>query len=195
MKVFTIESGQVSPGAMVQERTIAGGKVKIDIVLVGERGRGRKEAFLPVQGRVEEGKEGDRRIFHAVMGQTQNGRPKLIVADEDDDNETTLIVFRTTIGYRGGNAHTGDRSPEWTQEEPVFLPFPGEVLARGTVAQGGAGRMGSGSQLIAIVPKGMVFRTAYSGRLYGEPSAHYYLFDGQNILAVTWEERVATGIF
>jgi len=57
-----------------------------------------------------------------------------------------------------------------------FHPFPGQVLVRGTIAQGAAGRMGCGEQIIAVIPAGKVFRTAYSGRLYGTPSAHYYVY-------------------
>jgi hypothetical protein len=68
-------------------------------------------------------------------------------------------------------------------------------LAEGRIAQGDAGRMGWGTQLIAVVPKGAVFRTAYTGRLYGRPSAHYYLFNGETILSATWEERVASELF
>jgi phosphoribosyl-ATP pyrophosphohydrolase len=54
--------------------------------------------------------------------------------------------------------------------------------------------MGSGEQIIAIVPKNVVFRTGYSGRLYGAPAGHYYIFDGKQLLAVTWGERMATDI-
>jgi len=45
------------------------------------------------------------------------------------------------------------------------------------------------------MPKGVVFRTGYSGRLYGAPAAHYYVFDGEKILAATWEERMLTELF
>lgn len=40
-----------------------------------------------------------------------------------------------------------------------------------------------------LIPRGAVFRTSYSGRLYGDPASHYYVFDGAVIRAVTWEER------
>jgi hypothetical protein len=41
--------------------------------------------------------------------------------------------------------------------------------------------MGSGSQYIATMPKDVVFRTSYSGRLYGAPSAHYYVWTGERL--------------
>lgn len=76
-----------------------------------------------------------------------------------------------------------------------FAPFPGEILVEGVIAQGDAGRMGSGHQYVAIIPKGVVFRTGYSGRLYGKPAAHYYLWDGERLLAATWEERQVSDLF
>ena len=132
--------------------------------------------------------------------------------EEADTTEKCICIFRTKIGFRGGNSHTGDRKeeywvPNWfwrsdllalgkelkeryTKEEAIsiveelnssyqwdaiferkleFHPFPGEILCKGIIAQGQAGRMGSGEQLVAVMPRGVVFRTGYSGRLYGAP--------------------------
>lgn len=63
------------------------------------------------------------------------------------------------------------------------------------IAQGAAGRMGSGKQLVAIMPAGIVFRTGYSGRLYGAPSEHYYIYRDGQLLSATWDEREASDIF
>ena len=71
--------------------------------------------------------------------------------------------------------------------------FPGEVICRGRIAQGDAGYMGGNEQIVAVMPAGVWFRTGYSGRLYGSPSAHYYRFDGERIIAVTWDERQLLG--
>lgn len=71
-----------------------------------------------------------------------------------------------------------------------FLEFPGNIIAKGWIAQGAAGYAGSGQQIIATVPKNAVFRTGYSGRLYGAPAAHYYVFTGETVLASTWEDRL-----
>jgi len=76
-----------------------------------------------------------------------------------------------------------------------FHPFPGEIISTGIIAQGDAGRMGNGEQLVAIIPEGIVFRTGYSGRLYGHPAEHYYIFRDGKIIAVTMDEREATDIF
>lgn len=76
-----------------------------------------------------------------------------------------------------------------------FHPFPGEIISTGIIAQGDAGRMGSGEQLVAIMPADVVFRTGYSGRLYGYPSEHYYIYRDGKLLAVTREERELSDIF
>lgn len=81
------------------------------------------------------------------------------------------------------------------ERDAVFYPFPGEILSEGIIAQGDAGRMGSGEQLVAVMPANTVFRTGYSGRLYGAPSEHYYIYRDGELLAATLEERELTDIF
>ena len=199
MKVFTINSGNVSEGASVEDVKIESAEITFQAISVGERGRGRKLATLPVDQRacVANGEKGYK-ILTAEIGKTKSGKPKLFSENKADDSKC-IVVFRTKIGFRGGNSHTGDRLGVENEgeynERLAFEAFPGEILADGEIAQGTAGRMGGGKQLVAVMPKDVVFRTGYSGRLYGGPSAHYYLFDGQKIVAVTWEERTASDIF
>ena len=248
MKAFTIRSGEVSPGAKVETFQLSGAEVTIPAILVGEKGRGRKLGVLPVQLLPEQYKEwqenGYTHIHSAKLGTTKAGKPKLFQVEYADTTEKCICVFRTKIGYRGGNSHIGDRKEEyWVREwyasfpesvpmkerytwEEVqrysreylkarypgedisqyspnagfrraldFLPFPGEILCEGIIAQGAAGRMGSGDQLVAVMPAGIVFRTGYYGRLYGAPAAHYYIFRDGQILSATWEEREAAEIF
>lgn len=164
------------------------------------------------------------RLMYAAMGQTKAGKPKLWAMPVPTTEDHVIVVFRTKPGFRGGSAHTGDRSgwrcssygcdasgdgyapsacpkcgdapTAWGGgPELRFSPFPGEKLAEGRVAQGQAGAMGGGPQVMALMPKEVVFRSAYSGRLYGGPSSHYYKWDGQNLLAMTWEERSLTDAF
>ena len=204
MKIFTIESGKVKEGVRVDSFTLKGAGVTIPAIVVGEEGRGRKLGVLPVQLLPNSYKEWQEKgtilIHSAKVGQTKAGKPKLIEVSEVTDTGRCVCVFRTQIGYRGGNSHTGDRDggtkrDYWGAERPTFHPFPGEILCEGTIAQGAAGRMGSGTQLVAVMPAGIVFRTSYSGRLYGAPSAHYYLFRDGQLLSATWEEREAAEIF
>lgn len=242
MKIFTIESGKVTEGVRVDSFTLKGAGVTIPTIIIGEEGRGRKLGVLPVQLLPEQYKEwqeeGHVYIRFAEVGTTKAGKPKLFQVECADTTEKCICVFRTKIGYRGGNSHTGDCKeeywvPNWfwrpdisalgkelkkkyTKEEAVsivdelnssyqwdaiferkleFHPFPGEILCDGIIAQGAAGRMGGGRQLIAIMPAGIVFRTGYSGRLYGAPSAHYYVYRDGQLLSATWEEREVAEIF
>jgi len=132
-------------------------------------------------------------LLRCEIGKTRSGKPKAF-PEKTPATDHCLCVFRTKIGFRGGNSHTGDRT-NFDSDEFEFLPFPGEILGEGTIAQGLAGRAGSGRQVIAVMPKNIVFRTGYSGRLYGGPAAHYYLFDGQKIHALTWPEREAADLW
>lgn len=198
MKTYTIENGKPTEGILIQTRELSSG-IKIPVVQVGEEGRGRQLSFLPVElnasSRTKFEAEGQVLINHISLGKTQKGGHKLIEAANTLTNDKCLIVFRTRIGFRGGNSHTGDRVPDYDPDSLQFLPFPCEILAEGRIAQGDAGRAGAGQQLIAIAPKNIVFRTRYSGRLYGAPSSHYYLYTGSQILSATWDERVASDLF
>lgn len=204
MKVFTIENGKVTEGVRVDSFTLKGAGVTIPAVLIGEEGRGRKLGVLPVQLLPDSYKEWEENgytyIHSAEIGTTKAGKPKLFQTENTDTTEKCICVFRTKIGFRGGNSHTGDRDGGtekncWGEERLTFHPFPGEVLCKGIIAQGDAGRMGSGKQLVAVMPADTVFRTGYSGRLYGAPGAHYYIYRDGQILSATWEEREVSDIF
>ena len=248
MKIFTIKSGVVERGVRVNSFTLKGAGVTIPAVTIGEEGRGRELGVLPVQllpDTYAEWKEKGRTHIHsAKVGTTKAGKPKLFQTEKADTTDKCICVFRTEIGFRGGNSHTGDRKEEyWVREwyasfpesvpmkerytwEEVqrysreylkarypgedisqyspnagfrrvldFYPFPGEILCEGIIAQGDAGRMGSGEQLVAIMPENIIFRTGYSGRLYGAPGAHYYIYRDGQILSATWDEREVSDIF
>lgn len=204
MKIFTIENGKVTEGVRVDSFTLKGAGVSIPAIIVGKEGRGRKLGVLPVQLLPAQYKEwqekGCTHINFAEVGTTKAGKPKLFQTEDADTLEKCICVFRTKIGFRGSNSHTGDRDGGteknyWGEEYPTFHPFPGEVLCEGIIAQGAAGWMGSGSQLVAIMPKDTVFRTGYSGRLYGAPSEHYYVYRDGQLLSATWDEREVAEIF
>jgi hypothetical protein len=284
-RVFTVSSGTVTAGAVIETLHLKGAGIDISAIIVGEEGRGRERGVVPVGNPLlvpcpERGKEiwtsaekcekcgevlvGERkegsytrnhpdegmvqgRLMFAEIGQTKAGKPKFFSKEKGTSNDFIITVFRTKIGFRGGNNHTGDRvesyytpdysgrrglealgldpKEKYTPEEArelaprlmaaaypesqedswleragfdariIFASFPGQILAKGYIAQGAAGRMGSGEQIVALIPKDVVFRTSYSGRLYGAPGAHYYKWDGENLLAATWDERAAADIF
>lgn len=193
-QIFTISSGSVSDGAIVGKFTLKGAGVEIPVITVGETGRGRHQEILAVhlpQDLYAEWREKKSvKVYAGKIGKTKSGKWKLFAEAQADSDEKIIAVMPTKIGFRGGNSHTGDRTGETSNcEYPVFAEFPGTVLVEGTIAQGNAGRMGSGRQLVAVMPKDVWFRTGYSGRLYGGSNAHYYKWDGNILTAMTWDER------
>lgn len=192
MKIYTFNRG-IEKGAKVVLFKLSGG-TEIPAILLGESGRGRKLQVVPVH-LLKENREkllaGEPvMVFNATIGETQSGALKLIETNENSIEERYIGVFETPIGFRGGNNHTGDRSPDWTMEKGGFLPFPGEVLAYGIIAQGDAGAMGSGKEIIAVCECQKVVRASSSGRLYGAEGSYYYKVnpDG-SVLMCTGSER------
>jgi len=171
--IFTASDGKVTCGATVEEFTLSSGS-KIPAILVGEKGRGRELGVLPVEG----AQPGDT-ITAARIGQTRSGRPKLLAAEQAEDYDHAIVVFRTGIGFRGWNSHEGEFHP----------------LVSGVIAQGLAGRMGAGRQHVAVVAAGQVIKVRRGGRLYGAPPEHYYMLRGGELLVATPEERELADIF
>ncbi len=204
MKLYTINSGSCYEGIEVVTFQFQNSEIKIPAVLVGENGRGSKLGVLPInlcQNSFKEWQEkGKTSILFANLGKTKSGKPKLFQTDKDETPDNFCASFYTKIGFRGGNNHTGDISGEFEKdyfgaEKPKYLNFPAEIIADGIISQGAAGRMGSGEQYVAILPYNTVFRTAYSGRLYGDPPAHFYYHNKEKLLVATQEEREASDIF
>lgn len=190
MKLFTIRHERCEEGALVEEFRLATG-ITIPAVTVGEEGRGRVLGVLPVKG-AQPGET----IYYATVSSTRSGRPCLIAAQEDGDDDSCVVIMRTEYGFRGSCGHTGDFSgvvptgKRWSPWLPTYYDFPGEILTRGIIADGLAGRMASGEQIAAVVKSGQVFRAWRSGRLYGQPDEYFYTFYSGNILVATWEERL-----
>ena len=163
MKIFTIESGTVTPGAVVSDYTLKGCDATIKVVSVGETGRGRRRDFIMVAPNIIiPGKDEYAlpRIERASIGKTRAGKAKL-VRENSPETDKVLVVLLTSIGFRGGNGHTGDYSgwsccdcketgedfpppgkcPKCGEErmwlngpQPEFEKFPGEILLKPWVA-------------------------------------------------------------
>ena len=195
MKIYTILpcGGIISSGAEVITYETSEGNYPI--IAVGEKGRGRQFAFVPATLRQSLDKwkeEGTTTIYQATLGQTHRGLPRLEETEHDQQEEEVIVVIRLGIGFRGGNEITGDDDGK----EGEYLPFPASrILAEGVIAQGIAGRMGSGTQLIATVPVGAVFRTRRSGRLYGDEPVYYYKVSKDRIVSATPQQRDNFNIF
>jgi len=197
MKIFTVENGQALDGVRVQTFTLKNG-TNIPAVMVGESGRGRELGVLPVHLVSDTHKKwqesGVASIHFAAIGTTKSGTPKLYQALVPDVLDTCLVVARAHIGFRGSNSFTGDRINP-ADPKAGFQEFPGNIICQGKIAQGHAGNMGSGQQLVFVCPQKQVWRIGYGGRLYGAPAAHYFYFNGQNLECLTWEERCAAEVW
>lgn len=138
-------------------------------------------------------------IAWGELGTTRSGAAKLIAAVCHDPSpapsEAAIVVWPLGIGFRGSNEWSGDRTGRWRidswngRPEPIFAPWPVEsrILTEGRIAQGDAGRAGSGTQKILVLPAGVIVRTQMNGRRV--PPARYWLFDGETIHSATWAER------
>ena len=173
MPIFTVARGRVYPTRPEDKNTSPK-------LVVGEAGRGRAMGVIPVMraGCLEE-------VKAVTVGRNMSGYPYF---DADfplaTSAEYCVVVFHTHIGFRGWNAHTGDARPDGG-----FADWPGIDIVVGRIAQGDAGRMGSGEQRISIIPRDTVVRLAYGGRLYGEPGEHFLVFDGWELHVATRDER------
>lgn len=220
MKIYTIKSGIITNGSLVEKLILKGANITIPCILVGEKGRGRSLGAIPVQLLPEQQAEWEKdntTIYNAEIGITRSGKPKLFSKVESMEDINIICIFLTKIGFRGGNDHTGDcigwkctgcktegkdNKPKVCPEcdrigyiKEINYPFPGEIICRGTIAQGTAGNMGSGEQIVAVMPE-CIFRTRYTGRLYGNPSCHFYKNDTSGLIGgFTKDERETSEIF
>ena len=193
-RVFEVKDNVPQEGCRVQKHALTDGRT-IPAIVVGQSGRGRYLGVTPVMllpGSASA--EGDRRIQAASI--VRQGRVvRLAEADPAQaTDEACIAIFRTGIGFRGWNQHSGDVVPSATAgAKPKILPLPGEVLSVGGIAEGDAGRMGSGEQIVLLMPQGQIVSVYIGGRVYGRPREWFYRFDGASIQYTTAEDRVLLG--
>ncbi|HZJ34894.1 MAG TPA: hypothetical protein VFD55_02695 [Candidatus Angelobacter sp.] len=205
MKICTIQNGKVLDGADVEKLSIQGDDYPV--ITIGEIGPGRLKAVLLVEFMIDKQhqewmEKGTIKINSVSVEKNNYDRYVLIASDNNYvDNEKEIIcVFRTHIGSRGSNSHTGDNIDNSLRK---YKRFPGTIISRGKIAQGGAGKMGSGEQIVAIMPPNCVFCTQYSKKLYKGPKvfyykwdSHYYHWNGKALIGgITLQNRYALNIF
>ena len=83
------------------------------------------------------------------------GIPIQEVYTAEEVKEYSPRIMRVLEHYQASTEYLWNAGFEIHRE---FEMFPGEILAKGCIAQGTAGRMGNGEQLIAVIPKNVVFR-------------------------------------
>lgn len=107
------------------------------------------------------------------------------ISDLIKDPEAELVLQK----YKEKNSYASYTSVEEFVKAKAYTTvegdLAGEILASGEIAQGMAGRAGSGEQFIVLMPKGATWAVKMTGRLYGKPSAYEYVFCGEKITAYT----------
>lgn len=239
MKIFTIVDEKVTIGARVEK--VSRGNFEFPAITVGEEGRGRKLAFIPVKLTSVQYKswkdKGYAEVYNVSLVKNEKGVTMFKELEKQNNDSNCVVVMKNGIGFRGWNEYTGSLKDEyyefdmvtvqWEAErlgvaikdrysydearmisqflqekgvvrkgfsdtegferKVVYHPFPIKVLAKGVIAQGDAGKMGKGSQIIGVVSPTMVFRVCYGGRLYGKPDQYYYVYDGKTVHSMTEE--------
>jgi hypothetical protein len=217
MKIFKINGENIFEGVFVDSLKIKSTNTAIPVIQVGEEGRGRYLASIPIQLVTESYRKWQAgepvNIRYASIGFTRAGAPKIIEERGNDCTTHCLIINVSDIGFRGGNYHFTE-GVEDTREVSIDIDGWAEkclrnvnarigssiknavdLLSAGLIAQGDAGRMGNGIQYIGILTRDKIIGTERFGRLYGEPDTCFYFFNGSDLLVATKEERIISEIF
>lgn len=203
MKVFTIHGGSSYLGAEISNLPYYDSLLQG--ILVGTDTNGTKFGFLRVSV------PDDVKTITGIEISETGGKFLGRVSSGKDDSQA-LIVLRTPVFKGGKNFHTGDVKSSacfkceveydgltitcgycGRKLKTYYSDFPAKVIARGTVRN--SKKPHFGEQLIAVVKKGKVFRTAYNGYVWPNPGAHFHFFDGVKIVTQTSEERKAGRLF
>jgi hypothetical protein len=166
MKIYTVDRYGVNPFVEVTYRFLPDGSRHASFT-IGESGRGRKLAIIPVvlrpSSRTSWEVEGHVAVENVEVCRNFHGYVYLKELEKPVEDDCYLIVFRGWIGFRGSNSLTDYEGRALSKNV---------VLAEGRIAQGEAGRMGAGSQWLLMVRVGDLLRYEVDGRLYGEPGSY-----------------------
>ena len=123
----------------------------LEVISLGERGRGRKEILLPSKCDVICGLNKE-----LTIGVTKNGRPRINRVDPQKDNTMYLL-----IDTYGGYSRQGNGYIDYVEEQGF------EILSEGNGADGDAGRIGSWGVYVVKAPvndKLKIIKIKYSGK-------------------------------
>jgi len=198
MKVFTVVGSANYAGAEISQ--IPFYEANLKALVVGSSESGCRLGILRFLGEPK----GDK-ILHGEI-ETLGGKPFIRQSNSSKTDSEALVILRTPVMKGGKNYHSGDRKSaicirceieyQFMKDEcsechrklkVYYSEFPGTVIASGTVRDGKKPHYGD--QMIVIIPKGIVFRTALDGYTFGREGSHYHYFDGKQIYTHTWEER------
>jgi hypothetical protein len=145
-------------------------------VVLGEVGRGREERSVAVIGPLPPDEDGTVRLTHVRVGLAEGDRPMLAADPGQAEEPRVLLVLNAAGGWRGS---VGYKLPEGARE-----------LARGTIAQGDAGRAGGWDELLVVVPapSEVEYRTSGGGGHEGGTRWLRVLADG-NVVDENRDQR------
>lgn len=159
-------------------------------IILGEEGPGRKLRWLPIDTCSKA-----KRFYRALIRAEGGLYAPLWPAGPSPEAETfprCILILRPDPPHFGHVEYTGDRATTWSNDQPTFYPLDpwrAKTLLSGIVAQGRGGRAGTSEHRIIWLMRDYVIRTGYTGRTYGKPSSHYWMFDGRRVLCSTWQDR------
>ena len=133
----------------IETRKMSFGDLKC--VVMGEKGRGRKEILLPSLYNITVGLNKG-----LTVGMSRNGRPRINRVDNQKDNTLYLL-----IDTYGGYSRQGNGYIDYVEEQGF------ETLAEGNGADGDAGRIGSWRVYVVKAPvdeKLIIIKIKYSGK-------------------------------
>jgi hypothetical protein len=183
-------------------------------VPLGESGRGRQLTRVPLGSALTDALGEARRVGRCSVMRTNEQGTLLLVEERDANDRRALVIIRDQSGFRGSWELAGRVEPcarptdgpgycpacfqyLGVAENPaghrdVSIPVPqGTILAQGACAQGDAGRMGGGPEMLLLLQPGQEVVIRRSGRLYGAPSCILVRWDGDRLSLETPEERAA----
>lgn len=150
----------------LKELELSNGTIKKKGLLLGEKGRGRRQVFLPAHLHKDTLPEGTL-ISTLMIGRSRSGRPVLNRVrdnDEEYDNEGITIIVDTFAGScRAGDGrvyHLGHGIEHLT------------LVARAIGAEGEAGKVGNYDALVVKTRESTMFLVLPSG---GHTSAPYFI--------------------
>jgi hypothetical protein len=227
MRLFEVQTEGVTEGLPLHREPFPH-------VAVGEEGRGRRLARLPL-GRQFAASLGEaERVLRGSVIRTRERGTLLLVEERPPQDARALVALCVYYGYRGSVSYTGPgvmvACPSQGRPAPeircercgalypaslerqginMFSPenihpdegtvwdwqpleeVPGcTVLLEGVVAEGGAGRMASGPQYLAILEPGVRLVAHRTGRTYGKPCDLLIAWDGETLSLTPWEEAL-----
>lgn len=194
MKCYTYKDGVITKGIRVERASISGGTREIEAVQVGNRARGGMSTLVSVH---ERSIPPDKIVTNAINIITRSGKHGLspTTQAERDTYSGCIVLFQPQPPTVGDLQYYGECIKEARGLDGVmerhFIPFPGTVIARGTVVREEPGRLRTvADQIMAVLPRGVVASISTTARP-PEEVARFFLYDGQELLTASIAERRA----